>query len=71
MAFKIEQMVPYSTARYPYNCRVTFGQEVDVYTARAWTEECQVPCVWVGYTLYIGDRYTDFLALRYANAAYN
>ena len=71
MSFKIEQIVPYSTARYPYNCRVTFAYIEDAFTARAWTEECRIPCTWVGSVLYIADRYADFLALRYSNAAYN
>ncbi len=70
MAFKIERITSFPTPRYPYNCRVTFNELEDVFDAQAWTAEHQIPCTWVGYALYISDRYTDFLALKYSNATY-
>jgi len=71
MAFEIQRLYPRPSQQYPYNCRVTFAYIEDAFTARTWTEECEIPCTWVGSVLYITDRYTDFLALRYANATYN
>lgn len=71
MAFEIKRLYSRPADRYPYNCRVTFGSFKDAHTAKTWTLESKIPCSWIGEILYIGDRYAAFLALKYANAAYD
>jgi hypothetical protein len=72
MNITIERIIPYTTERYPYNCRVdlckcTLSQYDRVLS---WTKEQKIPCSWTwteNRAVYMDDKYATLLMLRWSS----
>lgn len=66
---KVEQVLPRACERYPWNYRIEFG---DTKLGRLWgdiqpwTQQLEVPGVWVGSTFYTNDQGMSIVALKWS-----
>lgn len=64
---KVTQVIPFVTERYPWTHRVGFEDPAGQYPVYRWTEDRNIPGIWVSGAFYTTEKYVTIIALRWSH----
>lgn len=64
---KVTQVIPFVTERYPWTHRVGFEDPAGEYPVYKWTEEMDIPGLWVNGAFYTTEKYVTIIALKWSH----
>jgi hypothetical protein len=64
---KVTEVIPFVTERYPWTHRIRFEDPAHQYPVCKWTEELDIPGIWVSGAFYTTAKYVTIISLKWSH----